>query len=137
MDRKTLLREFAHIDVSLDTWPYCGGNTVAESLWQGVPVVTLLGSRFSARYGASLVTAAGCADMVGKSVEEYVEIAAALATNRDRLAFLRQNLRKMCKSHGLGDSRRFARVLEQAFSEMMGNYRRSVAGDANTLSLAN
>jgi predicted O-linked N-acetylglucosamine transferase (SPINDLY family) len=125
--RADLLDIYNHIDISLDTWPYCGGNTIAESLWMGVPVVTLKGERFSSRYGASLLAAAGCDDLVGRSPEEYVEIAARLAANLPRLQFLRHNLRQMSIEHGLGDSQRFAHDLEDAYVEML---RRAEAGSS-------
>ncbi len=121
-DRQSLLKCYADVDVTLDTWPYCGGNTIGESFWQGVPVVTLYGSRFSSRYGSSLVIAAGCADLVAKSPSEYVEKAATLACDVERLSGLRGNLRQMYKQHGLGDSGRFARALEDAFASMMEHY---------------
>src|SRR5262249_11251373 len=41
--RDALLEVYGAVDVSLDTYPYCGGNTIAESFWMGVPVVTLRG----------------------------------------------------------------------------------------------
>jgi glycosyltransferase involved in cell wall biosynthesis len=126
-DRQSLLKCYADVDVTLDTWPYGGGNTIGESFWQGVPVVTLYGSRFSSRYGSSLVTAAGCANLVAKSPSEYIEKAAALACDTDRLRELRGNLRKMYKQHGLGDSGRFARTLEDAFAAMMEHYLSSQA----------
>jgi hypothetical protein len=124
VDRKSLLREFARIDVSLDTWPYCGGNTVAEALWMGVPVVSLCGTRFSSRYGSSLLTAAGCSDLVARTSEEYIDIAARLAYDLPRLRSLRRNLRQMSITHGLADSRRFAGKLEAAYSAMVANAER-------------
>ena len=69
----------------LDTWPYCGGNSTAEALWHGVPVITLKGDRFASRYGASLLAAAGCADLVADSPEQYVAIAKRLAGDPARL----------------------------------------------------
>ncbi len=117
--REKLLETYNQIDVSLDTWPYCGGNTIAESLWMGVPVVSLTGDRFSSRYGASLLAAAGCGDLVGETPEHYVEIASGLAADLPRLLLLRQNLRRMSIENGLGDSERFARDLENAYVEML------------------
>jgi hypothetical protein len=118
--RDELLRAYSQIDISFDTWPYCGGCTVAESLWMGVPVVTLKGDRFSARYGASLVTAAGCADLVAESPEQYVAIAAALAADLAGRRKLRRALRHMVVEHGLSDSTSFARDLENAYRDMLG-----------------
>jgi predicted O-linked N-acetylglucosamine transferase (SPINDLY family) len=117
--RDDLLHAYGRVDISLDTWPYCGGNTIAESLWMGVPVVTLKSDRFSSRYGASLVTAAGCADLVAETPEQYIAIAASLAADLRRRRTLRHTLRQMSIDHGLGDSMAFARDLENAYREML------------------
>jgi len=117
--RSAIMETYSQVDVSLDTWPYCGGNTIAESLWMGVPVVTLKGDRFSSRYGASLLAAAGCSDLVGETPEQYIDIASQLAYDLPRLRTLRQNLRQMSIDHGLGDSAQFARRLENAYLEML------------------
>jgi hypothetical protein len=124
IERKALLQEYGRIDVSLDTWPYCGGNTVAESLWMGVPVVSLRGDRFSSRYGSSLLAAAGCADLVAETPEQYIEIAARLASDLPRLKTLRRNLRQMSIANGLADSQQFARKLEAAYTDMLAQAER-------------
>lgn len=119
VDRRSLLDAYNEVDISLDTWPYCGGNTVAESLWMGVPMITLKGDRFGSRYGTSLVTAAGCADLAAETPEQYVEVAARLAGDLPRLRDLRHNLRPMSLEYGLGNSERFARKLESAYAQMV------------------
>ena len=126
VDRRALLDVYADIDISLDTWPYCGGNSIAEALWHGVPVITLKGDRFASRYGASLLAAAGCPDLVADSPEQYVAIARRLAGDPARLVHLRHHLRDMSIEHGLGDSVGFARRLEDAYADMLsrvGNQR--------------
>ena len=37
------LASYGHMDVSLDPWPYAGTTTTCESLYMGVPVVSLAG----------------------------------------------------------------------------------------------
>lgn len=123
----TILQNYADVDISLDTWPYCGGNTIAESFWQGVPVVTLLGDRFSARYGASLVYAHGCAELVADSEARYVEIAAGLAQDRPRLEAYRRRARQLAGQFGFNDSEGFARKLENAYQEMLRRLHDSVS----------
>ena len=119
LPRDKLWPLYGEIDISLDTWPYCGGNTIAESLWHGVPVITLNGHRFAASYGASLISAAGCGDLVADTPQHYIEIAAALAKDPPRLERLRRDIKQMSLSHGLGDSGLFARKLENAFCVML------------------
>lgn len=118
-DRATILKCYDEIDISFDTWPYCGGNTVAESLWQGVPVVTLKTARFSGRYGASLLLVAGCGELVANSQEEYIDLASALAGSPDRLRDYRARLRNLVSTHGLTDATAFAHKLDAAYMAMM------------------
>jgi glycosyltransferase involved in cell wall biosynthesis len=118
-DRNGILESYKEADISLDTWPYCGGNTIAESVWQGVPVVTFRGSRFSSRYGSSLLVAAGCSELVATTPAQYIELAGELAQNPERLTFYRKNLRRMTKEHGLSDARRFAANIDKAYREML------------------
>jgi len=113
-DRASILKNYREVDVSLDTWPYNGGNTIAESLWQGVPVLTILGSSFASRYGASLLTASGCRDMVAKNLDDLIRIARELIEDKPRLAKLRTQLRHMMHQFGFADSERFCRNWEQA-----------------------
>jgi len=117
--RDEVLRSYDDVDISLDTWPYCGGNTIAESLWQGVPVVTRKGARFVSRYGASLLQAAGCPELVADTEDRYIRLAADLAASPARLDRYRQNLRTMARAHGLSDADRFARKLDEAYLSMM------------------
>jgi predicted O-linked N-acetylglucosamine transferase (SPINDLY family) len=113
-DRYSILRSYADVDISLDTWPYNGGNTIAESLWQGVPVLTMLGDGFNSRYGASLLRASGCADLVADDIDGLIAVARSLSRDVTRLEQLRRELRQMMRQHGFADSERFCRSWEEA-----------------------
>lgn len=119
VEREEILRSYSEVDISLDTWPYCGGNTVAESLWQGVPVLTLKGDRFSGRYGASLMVAAGCPELVAENVDELIEIASELSNSLDRLEYYRTNLRRLATDNGFSDPEKFAKKLDAAYVSML------------------
>lgn len=99
---------YKDIDISLDTFPYNGGNTIAESLNMGVPVLTLRGSRFSSRYGGSILNNSGCKDLCLDSKKKFVKKAKELSEDFDRLIYLRKNLRKMCFDNSFGNSLDFA-----------------------------
>src|SRR5205085_5846708 len=51
--RQSYLELFQRIDISLDTVPYNGHTTGLDSLWMGVPVVTLVGKTVVGRAGLS------------------------------------------------------------------------------------
>ncbi|MDP3675558.1 MAG: hypothetical protein Q8R44_10765 [Novosphingobium sp.] len=117
--REEIKENYNEVDISLDTWPYCGGNTIAESQWMGVPVISLKGDRFPQAYGASLLHASGCEELAANTPENYVDIAKRLAADSDRIVRYRNNLREMMVKHGFGDAVRFARDLEAAYVDMM------------------
>ena len=43
--RKELLESYNKVDISLDPFPFQGNTSTCESVWMGVPVITLKGNR--------------------------------------------------------------------------------------------
>jgi predicted O-linked N-acetylglucosamine transferase (SPINDLY family) len=109
------LRIYDHIDLCLDSFPYNGHTTMCESLWMGVPIVTLAGNRFAGRVTASLLHRVGLDDLIARTPQEYIEKAVAWASHCEQLAALRPQLRERMKQTALGDRQRFTRQLEEAY----------------------
>ncbi|MEJ0069233.1 MAG: tetratricopeptide repeat protein [Pseudomonadota bacterium] len=57
------LQHYNKIDISLDTAPHTGGTTTCETLWMGVPTVTLVGPAFFERLSYSNLSNAGLGDL--------------------------------------------------------------------------
>lgn len=110
------------IDIALDPFPTTGGTTTMDTLWMGVPLVTLAGRQFSARMGASILTNAGMPELVAENVEEYVAIAVKLATDKDRLKTLRHNLRERFAASPAMNQKSFAHDMEEAYRGMWKRY---------------
>jgi predicted O-linked N-acetylglucosamine transferase (SPINDLY family) len=111
-------RRYHEIDIALDPFPFCGGTTTCDSLWMGVPVVSLAGATAVSRAGLSILSNVGLAELVAKTPEEYVKVASDLAGNASRLAELRLTLRDRMLHSPLMDARGFARDMGNALRQM-------------------
>ena len=116
--RLEYLKLYQQIDIGLDTLPYNGHTTSLDSYFMGVPVVTLVGKTVVGRAGLSQLTNLGLPELIARTPEEYVRIAAALARDLPRLAALRATLRERMRNSPLMDAPRFARDIERAYREM-------------------
>jgi protein O-GlcNAc transferase len=106
------LATYREVDVVLDPFPFSGSATTCESLWMGVPVVTMPGETFASRHSLSHLTSVGLTELVARGPDEYVELAVSLAGDSARIAGLRSELRQRMALSPLCDGRRFARHFE-------------------------
>jgi protein O-GlcNAc transferase len=83
-----------HADLFLDTLPCNAHTTASDALWTGLPILTCSGDTFAGRVAGSLLRAIGMPELITESLEEYEQMALALARDRRRLIALRQNLEK-------------------------------------------
>ncbi|MDO9237842.1 MAG: tetratricopeptide repeat protein [Aquabacterium sp.] len=117
-DRATYLAAYNKVDIGLDPFPFTGGTTSVESLWMGVPVVTLAGARLVSRQGVGLMMNAGLPDWVASDTDDYVARAASHAQDVAGLAALRGRLRQQVLASPVFDAPRFAQFFEQALRGM-------------------
>jgi protein O-GlcNAc transferase len=113
-----MLAAYGEVDVALDPMTYSGGLTTLESLWMGVPVVTLPGRRFCARHSLSHVTVLGHPEWAAEDANGYVRIAAGFVADLGSLAALRAGMRARMAASPLCDGPAFTRGLEAAYREM-------------------
>lgn len=82
------------IDVALDPFPQGGGVSSFESLWMGVPIVTLTDERPPGRIATSLLHQVGLDDWSCGDVETYIERAVAASQDIPGLIDVRESLRE-------------------------------------------
>jgi predicted O-linked N-acetylglucosamine transferase (SPINDLY family) len=116
--RREYLKLYHRVDVGLDSFPYNGHTTSLDSLWMGVPVVTLVGQTVVSRAGWCQLSNLGLTELAAQTPEQYVKIAVQLAGDLPRLKELRSTLRKRMEASPLMDAPRFARNIEAAYRQM-------------------
>ncbi|RZD15981.1 MAG: tetratricopeptide repeat protein [Candidatus Acididesulfobacter guangdongensis] len=116
--RAELLASYNKIDIALDPFPYNGGVTGAESVYMGVPILTLKGDRFVSRVGESIANNVGLSKFIAQNKEEYIKKAKDNSLDIAELADLRANLRNISLRSSLFDGARFAKDFENAMADI-------------------
>lgn len=122
----TFLERYNEIDIALDTFPYNGGTTTMEAIWQGVPVLGFAGDRWAARISASLLREAGLGEFVAPNLDAFVAQAIVLAGDPEtpaRLDALRRSLRDRLRAAPVCDVAGFTRNMEEIYSQLWLRYR--------------
>ncbi|ESQ88894.1 hypothetical protein ABAC460_14025 [Asticcacaulis sp. AC460] len=114
------LPHYNDIDIALDTFPHVGGTTTCETLWMGVPVITLVGPAFFERLSYSNLSNCGLGDLCAFSLAEYVDKAVELAGDRARRQHLRTNLRADIAKHPLGQPKQFTDAFYAKIKDVLG-----------------
>ena len=112
------LMTYGEVDLALDPFPYNGTTTTFESLWMGVPMVTLIGQVHAGRVGHSILSGIGLDELSCPDVTRYAEAAVALARDVPRIGAYRSTLRDRLSRSPLMDAKSFAQSVESAYFDM-------------------
>lgn len=118
-DDDTSLDGFRKVDIVLDTWPCPGGVRMLESLYMGVPVISLYGERRDTRVGLSILKAMGMEELAAESREAYRRKATELAVEPEKLWQLHQNLRVLLQKESSLTPVRYACEFEAALKNII------------------
>ena len=106
--RKEYLNAYNKIDITLDTFPFSGATTTVESLWMGVPTLTMPGSTNVSRQSASMMAAVGLKDWIASSEDEYLTKARSFSRDTRYMSALRSTLRETLRESPLLNAKKFA-----------------------------
>ncbi|GAB6050852.1 hypothetical protein JCM16106_17010 [Hydrogenophilus islandicus] len=107
-NRREALEYWSEADIALDPFPYNGATTTLETLFMGVPTITLYSDRFSGRMTAGYLHAMGLDELIAASRQDYVAKAVALANDSKRLIAYRKTLRSTLLQSLAGNPKSFA-----------------------------
>ena len=119
--REEYFKKYTSIDIILDTFPYPGGTTSIDSLWMGVPVLTMKGDSFLSRLGESIAINSGNQELIAENIQDYINKAIKIASDIERLNDQRKQLIEKMIFSPLFDTKRFAKSFDTALQEMWNN----------------
>jgi predicted O-linked N-acetylglucosamine transferase (SPINDLY family) len=122
------LAAHSRVDIALDPFPFSGTTTTCQTLWMGIPVVTLAGTSHVSRVGVTMLSSVGLEQCVAGDENDYVSTAVALATDTSGLQKVRSGLRERMLLSPLAHGARLTRFLEDAYAKMWEDYCRGSAG---------
>lgn len=105
-------------DVVLDTYPYNGATTTLETLWAGVPLVTLAGQQFAARNSYAFLMNVGVTEGIAWTDEEYVEWGIRFGQDESLRQKVSWKLKQSRHTSPLWNAKQFTREMENAYREM-------------------
>lgn len=117
-----MLAEYGDMDISLDTFPYNGGATTCESLWMGVPVITLSYDTPIGRQTKAYLNTIGRQEWAASTKEEFLDIAVNLASDIDKLSAIRSSLRETMADSPICNGPVFTRHLESTYQNIWAKW---------------
>ena len=105
-------------DLFIDTFPYGAHTTCSDSLWAGLPIVTLMGKSFASRVGGSLLNAINLEELITTTEKEYEELIIELANNSYRLKKIRNKIHKNKFTKPLFNTKLYTKNIELAYTKI-------------------
>ncbi len=112
------LARHRHADLFLDTLVVNALTTASDALHMGIPIITCPGETFVARGAGSILRALEMPELITGNLNDYEELAVAIANNPEQLRMLREKISKKRETAPLFDSSRYTRHLDAAFHGM-------------------
>lgn len=116
-EHREFLRTYDRIDIALDAFPYNGGTSTAEALWQGVPLLTFNGDRWASRTSRSILLAAGLGDWAAADQPGFEALAIRLGQAPEPLAMIRAEQRAKVAASPACDTSGLCRALEAIYRD--------------------
>lgn len=119
MDFEAHLNLITKTDICLDPWPWNGHMTTLNTLWMGVPVLTLSGDRRSTRMGGCILSELEMDEWIAQTPCDYIAKAVKFASSSEKLKFLRGDIRQQMQRSRLMNGQDLAQEMEAAFNKMI------------------
>ena len=113
------LARLALADLFLDSFPVVAHTTASDSLWAGLPILTMAGESFVSRVAGSILKTIGVDELIVYSYDQYFQKALFLAKHPEELSGIRKKIAANKKTSPLFDTARYTRNLEAVYMKMI------------------
>jgi predicted O-linked N-acetylglucosamine transferase (SPINDLY family) len=120
--REEMLKKYNQIDIALDPFPYSGVTTSFESVWMGVPLLTIKGNNFYSRIGVSINKNLGMDDWIANNEKDYISKAISKASNLEKLFQIKKELRNKFLKSPLSNTKKYAKHFENFLNLIWKTY---------------
>tara|TARA_B100001123_G_C15280589_1_gene1013869 strand:- start:600 stop:2132 length:1533 start_codon:yes stop_codon:yes gene_type:complete len=120
-DYTSYLNLYRSIDIQLDTIPYSGYSTTANSLYMGVPVFTIAGTTHVQNRSSTLLYKSGLSECVGTCEESIInKISQFIGKGGEYMQNIRERLQQdSYQGKGIFNGKAQAREFEQLFEKLL------------------
>ncbi|MDZ4099894.1 MAG: hypothetical protein U1E13_14540 [Methylophilaceae bacterium] len=125
MEQHLLRYQSAHL--FLDTYWVNAHTTAAEALWQGLPLITIMGEVPSARGAASILTALEMPGLIVQNHDEYEQLAIYYATHPQEYAAMREKLKAKRYTAPMYNTKLTVKHIEKAYQMAWERYQAGLA----------
>ena len=122
--RIELLKTYNRIDIALDPFPFQGNTSTVESVWMGVPVITLKGNRYLFHFGESINSNLNMNNWIANNHEEYISKSLEFASDIKQLSKIRKTLRQIALKSPVFDAKRFSEHLSDMLWDIWGKFKK-------------
>ena len=119
MESEDHLNRLKLVDIFLDTFPYNAHTTSSDAIRMGIPIVTLIGKSFASRVSASILNQVNMSQLVVNNIEDFEKVAIELATKKDKLKDIKNEIKKNIQVSKLFDSLTFTKDLEKIYQDLI------------------
>jgi len=110
-------------DLLLDSFIYNGHTTTIESLWAGLPVITLEGESFASRVSSSILKSIGFNDLIAKTKDEYIDKVVFYSKNKNELNKFKNRLFELKSKNSLFNTTEFVGDFEKVLKKIMNDHK--------------
>ena len=113
------LKRIAQADIFLDTFPYNAHTTASDTIRMGVPIIALMGKSFASRVSSSILNQVNMKKLITTNTEDFQNLAIDIATNKNKLKKIKDDLKNSLSNSSLFDSVKFTKDLETLYQKIL------------------